>query len=113
MAKQIADSHQMGSIIAYEEADSQLRFHPMTGALASWVISGDSDMLELGHTKVIMVKSYNKDSYRVFDLSALDIKLDDPLPPRHENSKDLDVARHLMALGYAHMNTSLLRYHAA
>jgi uncharacterized protein YbbK (DUF523 family) len=40
MAKKTADSCQMGSVVACEEADSQLRFHPTTGVPASWVISG-------------------------------------------------------------------------
>jgi hypothetical protein len=71
-------------------------------------------MLELTLRSLLSrATSYNKDSYRVFDLSALDIKMDDPLPPHPENSKDLDAARHLMARGYARMGTSLLHYYAA
>jgi len=68
MAKKVCDRFMVPSIIAYEEADTQVRSHPLTGQPPDLVITGDTDFFALGHVRVILVHSYRAERFRYIDM---------------------------------------------
>lgn len=69
MAARICKGLNIPFVVAAYEADSQCKFIKMKGKLPSLVVTGDSDLLAYGNSRVIVVKSWRREEYRFFDLS--------------------------------------------
>jgi 5'-3' exonuclease len=85
-------------VIAYQEADSQCRFARPDGELPSLVITGDSDLLAYGNPRIVVIKSWKHEIFRVFNLTTSQLisydlpfgnfRREEDTPNESDNSED-------------------------
>ena len=89
-------------MVAKNEADHQCRvLHPTTGRPASMIVTGDSDLLALGHTHVMIVDGWESETHRIYDMTAAGLAIVLQSNELHSNEM-------LMVRGYDRFGPRLL-----